>query len=108
MFGRLIKCFAYIVFPYQFIDLTIDYLKFNFLIEVNLDKSRVLPSATICFNVEKYLKNKLAYNNNIVFINNYTSPWEEFSGQILSRRKNNPFYITYFYDRQTEQGRVFF
>ena len=106
MLSKLIKYFVYIAFIYQFIDLTIDYLKFNFLIEINFDKSNVLPSATICFNVEKSLKNKLAYYNCKVFKRDIRT-CGNFFGQVFARRKNNSLCYTYFYDQRTEEDQIF-
>ena len=107
MLSKLIKYFVYIAFIYQFIDLTIDYLKFNFLIEINFDKSRVLPSATICFNVEKLLENTHAYYTTKVLVDSDIFTCGKFSGQVFARRTNNSICYTYFYDQRTEQGKIF-
>ena len=107
MLSKLIKYFAYVVFIYQFIDLTIDYLEFKFLIEINFDKSKVLPSATICFNVEKFFKNPRSYYNTKVLVDPDTLTCGKFSGQVFARRTNNSLCYTYFYDQRNEQGKIF-
>ena len=65
---HLLILLFYIGFIYQFIELTIDYMKYEHLIEIGFEKSKFLPAMTFCLKREHLLnQNKKVFICKIIY-----------------------------------------
>ena len=102
---KVLKTLILIGFVYQLYDLTADYLRFNYLIEVEVKPVfEVIPSVTICVNPlhwKYHGKSNLtkSYINDIhcnyITTNRSTYPCQLIDEQIWIRRKRNSICLTF-------------